>query len=339
MARYDHLPLVKLPQRLERRKKLGFGSAPVREDKPAHTEKLRADLNSAIALQQSRRDPKIVDPFVILRVQMSGPPMENDWEQIGLTVVSSDADKTIVLFSSNDELNEFRQRLDAYQAGPPPGQKHSPYIGFVSSIEKIDEVSPEDRIGFRFKEDGFSELSDFEVGTSYLVDIELWEIGRRDVRAKKLNDIAVYIESKNGEVLDKFVGPSISMLRVRLLGELLRSLFTLEDVSTIDQPPQPDLATDQLLELVLDQTPVTNVMSDDAPIIGVIDSGINTHPFFDEIVVGAIGVPATLGTADDWGHGTRVGGVAIFGDLRAQLEAGTLNRGLNRPGIAGGSNS
>jgi hypothetical protein len=43
--------------------------------------------------------------------------------------------------------------------------------------------------------------------------------------------------------------------------------------------------------------------------------------------MGAIGVPASLGIADDWGHGTRVSGVALFGDLRAQLDAGTLSRG------------
>ena len=38
-------------------------------------------------------------------------------------------------------------------------------------------------------------------------------------------------------------------------------------------------------------------------------------------------MPSNLGTADEWGHGTRVAGVAVFGDLRAQLGAGTLERG------------
>ena len=59
----------------------------------------------------------------------------------------------------------------------------------------------------------------------------------------------------------------------------------------------------------------------------MIDSGLNDHPFLANIIAGAIGVPADLGTADDWGHGTRVAGVAVFGDLRAQLAAGTLQRG------------
>lgn len=45
-----------------------------------------------------------------------------------------------------------------------------------------------------------------------------------------------------------------------------------------------------------------------------------------DIIVGAIGVPDTLGTADDHGHGTYVAGVATFGDLRAQLGTDRLVR-------------
>jgi hypothetical protein len=98
-------------------------------------------------------------------------------------------------------------------------------------------------------------------------------------------------------------------------------LLGLEDVAELDLPPSPDLTTGTVLDLELAQLPPLGQVDPDAPLIGVIDSGINAHPLIDDILVGAIGVPDALGTADEWGHGTRVAGVSIFGDLRGQLAA------------------
>lgn len=112
MARYDHLQLVRLPEQLERRKRQGFGAAPER-DRPEHSRRIVTELDDAIAVQQRRRPPEAVNPSLILRVRMTGSLLESDWEALGLTVLSSDADRTLVLFSSNDELRDFRARLVA----------------------------------------------------------------------------------------------------------------------------------------------------------------------------------------------------------------------------------
>ena len=96
---------------------------------------------------------------------------------------------------------------------------------------------------------------------------------------------------------------------------------------TVDLPPAPDVTTAQAMDLTLTDVPPLSAVAEDAPLIGIIDSGVNDHPFFADIVAGSIGVPADLGTADVWGHGTRVAGVAVFGDLRGQLAAGALQRG------------
>lgn len=325
MARYDHLQLVRLPEQFERRKHGGGGPPPPR-DLTSHSTKLRTELDAAVETQRQRRKPEFVDPSLILRVRMTGAPMEEDWERLGLTVLSSDVDRTLVLFASSDDMGEFRERLDAYQSGPQDGHKHAPYNSFIGTIETIGSVEPRDRVGLRFREDGFVEPTDFEVGTSYLVDIELWDFGSRDLRKRKLDQISTYVIDNNGEVRDQYVGPSITMLRANLSGALLQTLLTVEEIASIDVPPQPDITTGAALDLVLDDVPPLNNVPDDAPIIGIIDSGVNAHPFLQDILVGAIGVPATLGTADDWGHGTRVTGIAIFGDLRAQLEVGTLDR-------------
>lgn len=112
-----------------------------------------------------------------------------------------------------------------------------------------------------------------------------------------------------------------------LSGALLRMMLTLEDIASIDQPSQTDMRTAEAYALALDDVPALNSIAEDAPVIGIIDSGINDHPFLADILVGAIGVPETLGSTDDWGHGTRVAGVVVLGNLRAQIAAGTLARG------------
>lgn len=103
-------------------------------------------------------------------------------------------------------------------------------------------------------------------------------------------------------------------------------MLTIEEIAELDFPPEPDLVTVQRIDLALEDFPNIEPLADNAPVIGIIDSGINNHPLIEDIILGAIAVPETLGTADDHGHGTFVGGVATFGDLRAQLDADTLAR-------------
>ncbi len=147
-----------------------------------------------------------------------------------------------------------------------------------------------------------------------VLDLELWDLGRRDLRDRKLDQIAAYIEARGGETYDRYVGPSISMLRIKTTGALVRTLLTIEDIASLDLPPVPDIVTGEALDLTLEELPERNVVGDDLPVIGIIDSGVNAHPLIEDILLGAIGVPETLGSADDWGHGTRVSGIAVFGD-------------------------
>jgi hypothetical protein len=107
MPRYDHLQLVRLPELLERRKHGGGGRPPPR-DHAAHSTKLRTELDAAVQTQQRRRKPEFVDPSLILRVQMTGALLEEQWEQLGLTVLSSDVDRTLVLFASTEDMRDFR---------------------------------------------------------------------------------------------------------------------------------------------------------------------------------------------------------------------------------------
>lgn len=171
MPQYDHLRLVRLPEQLERRKH-GGGQAPVR-NAPVHGGRIRAELDAVVETQQRRRRPDAVNPSLILRVQMSGPLLESEWEKVGLTVLLTDADRTLVLFSSTDDLTQFREKLAAFSRGIPDGQKGPSYSAFIGGIERIGDVEPRDRIGPRFKVEGFTAVDDFLPNQTYLIDVEL----------------------------------------------------------------------------------------------------------------------------------------------------------------------
>lgn len=325
MARYDHLQLLRLPERMPRRKTGGGGPPPAREP-GGHSRRLTTELDQAVAVQRQRRRPDTVNPSLILRVQMSGPMLEEEWAKVGLTVLSSDEDRSLVLFASTDELTDFRRKLEAFGLGVRGDQVNPSYAGFIANVEAIAAVAPRDRIGVRAREAGLVEVDDFQPGTDYIVDIELWDLGRRDLRERKLDEIVAYAEALGAEELDRHVGPNITMVRLRGDGRAVRPLLGIEEIAEVDLPPEADLVDGNLTDLELGDLPEIEALGDDAPLIGIIDSGVNDHPLIEDIIVGAIGVPPTLGTADEFGHGTFVGGIATFGDLRAQLGNETLIR-------------
>ncbi len=95
------------------------------------------------------------------------------------------------------------------------------------------------------------EVDDFQPGTEYIVDIELWDLGRRDLRERKLDDIVAYAEALGAEELDRHIGPTITMIRVRGDGRAVRSLLGIEEIAEVDLPPEADLEDGDLADLAL----------------------------------------------------------------------------------------
>ena len=323
MAQLEHLQLIRARVPIARRKTGGGGAPPGRGG--GHGGALQAETRTAMAEQLAAKPAAFVDPSLLLRVQVDGHIAESDWERLGLLVVSSDADRTVLLFSSTGDLTEFMDRLSKFDAPPAnPGQKNPNYAGLVGRIDGIGGLAPRDRLGPKIKAEGITEAEDLQDDVQYVLDIELWEFGTRPQREAKVAEIEQFLVAQGGAVYDTYIGPSITVMRVEATGRGLRPLLGVPEIAIIDLPPEPDLVAQPMVALDAGRVPPVLDPADGAPIIGILDSGVNDHPLLNGLVVGRHLGEGIVGAADVWGHGTSVAGAALFGDLRDAIPADSL---------------
>lgn len=322
MAQHDHLPLVRSRAPVARRKHGGGGPPPTRGG--GHGGGLRRSVQTAVADQAAAKPAAFLDPSLMLRVHVDGHVADDEWGKLGLRVVSNDEDRTVLLFSSTGDLAAFQQRLAAYDAPIPEGQKSPRYAGLVGRIDDVAALAPKDRLGPKLKAAGFAEPDNLQDVQTYLVDIELWEFGSRRAREDKTAEIERFVTAQDGAVHDIYIGPAITVMRVEARGQVLRPLLGVPEVAAIDLPPQPDLEAQTQADIALDAAPVVRAVADGAPVIGILDSGVNDHPLLNNLIAARLSGEGIADTADVWGHGTRVAGTALFGDLKNGIRDGYL---------------
>ena len=323
MTQLDHLQLIRARVPSARRKTGGGGAPPERTD--GHGGALRTMTQIAVEMQQTAKPASFGDPSMLLRVQVDGHIAENEWEKLDLSVVSSDADRTVLLFSSTGDLTEFFDRLEKFDAPPAkPDQKNPNYAGLVGRIDEISGLVPQDRLGPRLKAEGFVEAKDLKDEVSYVLDIELWKFGTRFCRKTKVAEIERFLIDREGAVYDIYIGPSITIMRVEATGKSLRPLLGVPEIATIDLPPKLDIMAHPMVDLNVGEVPRVVKPAESAPVIGILDSGVNDHPFLNGLIVSHHIGKGILNAADVWGHGTSVAGTALFGDLRDAIQRGVL---------------
>jgi Subtilase family len=324
MARHPHLLLRRLEGELLPRRKHGGGS-PTSRNPGEHGPKIQGELEGIVDAQKARPAVADINPALILKIQTTNPIDEADWARVGLTVLATEPNKALVMFASDSELSEFRRRVEAYQRQPPKRNKHPEYASFVNGIEQVGEISPNDRIGPALRAEGFQDINAFLGAERILVDVEIWRPSDEEVRSYLLRVTARTVEL-GGVVINEYRGNAAVLVRVQGDGTVIRSLLELPEVASIDFPPSPDLEPIEFTEIAIQDIGEIIPPSANAPIIGVIDSGISAgHPLLTMAVVGSFGVPVELGDDDQRGHGTPVSGIAIYGDIRQHLENRSFN--------------
>jgi subtilisin family serine protease len=319
MPDLPHLILPRAEVNLDRRKKPGFGKS-LSRDHQQQSQKLAKAVDEALASHAALR-ATIVDPELIVRVRTTHLVSEEEWTRAGLVVLGHDENDSVVLFSSDIELTEFRARLAAYANGIPEGQKNPQYVSLLAAIEELGPLTPADRIGSTLKADGYVGPDAFAPTAFFRLDVELWEFGTQVERRIQSEQMEIQLRERGGDITDRYIGTSFTALRVAGTGAAFQWLLTLPTVRVIDAPPEVDSEVEQLLETDIRELGEISAAKPDAPVIGIIDSGVNSaHPVLSAVVSEAAGFPASLGASDAWGHGTKVCGIAAFGDVRDCLE-------------------
>jgi len=256
--------------------------------------------------------------------------------EVNIIPVSVESDRAVIGFRDEVDLNDFREAVAAYVHGP----RINPKTGERYKSTKWDlfeYIDPEglrlwgreDRLGPRLKEIIGAQGEGIQIDEAYVLDVEIWHRGTRDLALASLQELREVFQADTepqGRVLDHFVGDHLCLARVRASGALLSTLLDLAAVAEIDLPPVPELNVAEVRNVTARNFPPIPTPDPNGPRVCIIDSGLTrNHPLLAANVVAvASEMSSTMSGADEHGHGTMVGGLAVFGNIRACYSNGVF---------------
>lgn len=315
---YPHLSFSKEEPLRLRRSRNGFGTKIKCANPEAHAKGLQKQLKSF----QDKNEKQLGGDLSrnIIQIKLFEKMSFEDISKHGISIVGQQDDTVYLAFADEQQLNEFNSRLAQLVDG-----EYVSYPNLLYAIDKMDVWSIEDRKSWALKNIGFPPESNF------VLDIELWPLGtsNSDVRKKLITDFKVWLEAETITLLDTVNRDSLVMVRVQVTKSKALKLLNHKDVRQVDLPPRTGVDFSQLNVDVNTLPLELNELSEEASLICILDSGINTNHV---LLRGAIGDAQSFISGEDEsdlnGHGTAVAGVALFGDLEERIESNDWTREL-----------
>jgi len=274
-------------------------------DPGAHGRALQERLTQAVA--ETEADIGGFDERRLFKfeVQKGFNPDELRKVSTEIEIVSQEDEQVIVAFVSAAALRTFEARLSSLSRGEKPV-----YANVLYALNSFNGWTADDRTGWALRRDGFPD------GENFVLDVELWPIEDNPQERQQLTDsFAQWLADNNIRNIDSVRHAGIIIYRVRCNRRQAESLLHHRDVRTVDLPPQYLLETQILRTDVQALTPPVSP-SEDAPRVGILDSGIvANHPLLGPAVGGTHSfIPGQDGN-DTNGHGTNVAGITLYGDV------------------------
>ena len=123
--------------------------------------------------------------------------------------------------------------------------------------------------------------------------------------------------SKGGKITDKLTTKSFCRLRIVANKQIYSDILELSEVAHVDRPPKIKLKLEAELDSDIGEFHFGMPPNENAAGILVVDSGILAgHPMLENAVGDEISIISEDNPFDDVGHGTKVAGFALYGDIQ-----------------------
>lgn len=341
-TRYPHLPLIREEQQTDRRK-----AVPPPPQIPNRGGRGSFGPAMSVAIKNLEEEAKKktppaqgIQPHLVFRIPVapgtSAILITDLLQELGLTVVSVESDGAVIAFRDDTDLGEFRKAVALYQRGPAIGinpQTGQPYKRTKYDVFEIIEAAQmrlwgrSDRIGLRLAKAIGGQGERIVPDQLYILDVDLWHRGRTELARGSIDELRRFVADKakpEERVSDTFVGDMLCLARVKIYGEKLGRLLEMDAVAEVDIPPQPVFDKHTAFLKTSRDFPTPPKPPVNGPRVCILDSGITSG---HKLLANNVGheeaiFTAVTSTADASGHGTMVGGIAVFGNVRACYEAG-----------------
>lgn len=311
---HEHLNLPSIDKTFKRRIHGGGRYVPHEDIKDFATKQVKR-LDS-----MSKKFTKVSEQFphhgqeLVFKIKTSQNVNENDFRErlknadCETIISTSGKNSEWIMATSDPEFKKLKKRIRARAEKDRPN--------FVDGISEFKEIDPLDKIGQGLRDDPLGEIEKSKI----IVSISKKELDPND---KKVSQTIKLIDSLANDrdlvVYDKLVTENICLLLLDATRNFVQTISQIDLVEKIDRPPK------FLLGKIMDKSlqDIGDISSPNRKDHGILvmDSGIILHPLLENAVNqndGIIGLP-DRDQHDDRSHGTKVSGIALYGDIEKRI--------------------
>ena len=204
--------------------------------------------------------------------------------------------------------------------------KYAPNEGFVDVLADIRIYSAQDRLTRRLRE----RTEEADASARLDVQVDLWHPGDRELAEAWIRETAAAVIAAEGDVCDRYVNHRSGLLLIRATvpAVAVAQLAEIDEIALIDGLPSLSPSRARPRQASADQLPAVPQAYFTAPLVGLIDSGVRSaHPMLAPAILDAVTLSDEFADGEDEnGHGTRIAGLLLHGQLEDALEIGLFPR-------------